>query len=674
MSEGGHAGYRRDIDGLRAIAVTSVVAFHANVPGVTGGFVGVDVFFVISGYLITQLLLREAVRSRSIALANFYARRVRRLLPALATVALVTFAIAHFVLLPVLEQPALARSGVWTAGYLSNIYFKGAASDYFAGPVDQQPLLHTWSLAVEEQYYLIWPTLVLLTCWLVLRRPAQIRVALGTLLALITVGSFALCVHWTDTSPSAAFYLLPSRAWELGIGALLAVGLDGRRDQATPFVEVFFVVGLGAIVRGIVTIDRDTAFPGFAAAVPVLGTACCIAAGALGSRLANPILGNPIAVRIGKVSYAWYLWHWPLLALARARSFGVPDLVRDVGIGVVALGLAAITLVVIENPIRLRRLGPFARTSHTIVAGIVLSAAIAGAALALRWSAGRESSRAPYAEVTAALARQSPLHDRCHREQLAALTDCTLPGDDPNRLLYVWGDSHAELVVAPVAAFAKQEHLPVVQRTSSACPPLLGVVPTSDDRHPNLACDGFNRAVVAELRALAQSGKHVTAVISARWPNYLATVAPSGIETRRLSTVTGEAGSSSLDLFARALDATVAELEREGIEVVLVATPSELAVPGPQCVLRGGDCGIPRVQGEGYREPAMRVLRDVQRRYAAHAELVDPLPMFCDVSVCRPERAGKLAYQDVHHLTWDAAEQLLEIFRPALAHAVGAHD
>ena len=680
----GHGAYRADIDGLRAVAVLSVVAFHVGFTLFGGGFVGVDIFFVISGYLITQILMREVISTGKVHMAEFYARRVRRLFPALAVVILATLAAAHFLLLPIQEQPDLARSTYPAAGYISNFYFENSANDYFAGPAEEQPLLHLWSLSVEEQYYLAWPALVFGLSLLARRLGLDQRKAMFGALGLLSLGSFALCVFLTAESPGIAFYYLPTRAWELGVGSLAAIGLDrikpngikGDRFKVwgSQLGNVLSGVGLLALSSTVLFVDETVPFPGAIAAVPVLGTALCIAGGAVGSRLSDLLLGNRPMVWVGKLSYSLYLWHWPMLAIARTRALGEPNMARDLTLALAAVALAWGTLVWVENPIRYGKPGPFARRGSTLLAGAAVSLTLALGGYALAQGAIAQSRQPAYAELLAVSAELPPLGGGCQSQRLPLLPrpECTLEGTDPAREFVVWGDSHSDRAMAPVADFAVSEGIPVVQRTHPGCPPLVGVTPLSSSRRPNTSCARFNAAVFAELEVAAANGRQVVAVLVARWPNYLGEASPSGDPSLALDHARPDSRSAeAVALFEKSLEQTVVELAGLGIRSVIFAPVPEFRDSPPKCRIRLADeeCTISRSQAAAFSAPATEVIERVAGRHPLSTMVVDAFDLFCDSGTCSPVRDNQLAYADPNHLTYRAAAALLPEFSPALSWA-----
>ena len=668
-----HAAYRADIDGLRAIAVLAVVAFHVGISPFSGGFVGVDIFFVISGYLITQILLRDLVAGGRIRMAEFYARRVRRLFPALAVVVLVTLVAGSIFLLPVEEQPDLASSTYAAAAYISNVHFERAADDYFAGPAEEQPLLHLWSLAVEEQFYLLWPALMFGLWWLASRFKMRQRRALLGAVGLMTLGSFALSAVLTPLVPGFAFYLLPTRAWELGVGALLAIGLAGNTMKAPRLGNILTATGLLALLGAVTLIDETMPFPGAIAAIPVIGSALCIAGGAFGSDLGNRLLGNKPMVWVGHLSYSLYLWHWPMLSIARAGTVGERNMTRDVLLALGAVLLAWLTLHWVENPIRYQRPGLFARRGTTLLAGAGISVVIALAGFALARGATIQAQSPEYAELLAVGNEIPLLPEGCQRRDFLDRSECTAPGNDPTREFVVWGDSHAMRAIEAVAAVASPEGIPVVQRTFPSCPPLIGVTQASRGGRPNDGCTDFNEMVFAELEEAAGEGKQIVAVLAARWPHYLGNNPPSGLPALTLSDTTGTQSDADLvTLLEEGLERTIAKLDAIGIRSVVVAPPPEFTHSPPKCRVRlsDEDCGIARLEAEAYTSPATDAIVRVAARNPSEVTVVDMFDTFCDLETCLPVKNGSLVYSDEDHLTYSAAAELAPAFADALGWAL----
>ncbi len=380
-------GFRPDIEGLRAVAVIAVVLYHAGIPGVTGGYIGVDIFFVISGFLITGLLWREVTTTKTVALGRFYGARARRLLPAAATVGIIT-AIGAAVVLPPLQARSVFLDGIASALYVGNYRFAIEGTDYL-GPNTASPFQHYWSLGVEEQFYLVWPVLIIGTAWLVGRvgqfRATESRAApYAVVLGVVGVASLTAAVLWTHTSPPWAFFSLPTRAWELAAGGLLALSMRQWRRLSLLTASIAGWGGLVLILLTCTQVNAGTPYPGTAALLPVLGTALIIGGGCVTGGLGpGRLLCRPAMRAIGRVSYSWYLWHWPVLLLMPA-SLGEPaGLPARLTATAVSAGLAVITLHLVENPGRFAAALRRSAKASLAVAGAASAAAACACVLLL---------------------------------------------------------------------------------------------------------------------------------------------------------------------------------------------------------------------------------------------------------------------------------------------------
>jgi peptidoglycan/LPS O-acetylase OafA/YrhL len=387
------AGFRPDIEGLRAVAVLAVVLFHAEVPGVGGGFVGVDVFFVISGFLITGLLWREVNSTGTVRLRRFYGARARRLLPASAMVGVITM-VGSVLLLPTLQLKGVIVDGITSALYVGNYWFVVRGVDYFGGHTPPSPFQHYWSLGVEEQFYLVWPPMIIATTWLIRRARRRARTEATSsktpsttpylvALALTAALSFAMSLVVTYVMPPAAFFSLPTRAWQLALGGLVALTVGRWRRLAPLPAAVTGWAGLALILLACTRLSATTLYPGVAALLPTVGAALVIGAGCVAPvRGCGRVLAVSSMRAIGRISYSWYLWHWPVLVLAPALLGHPLGLAARVAAALVSAGLAVLTLRFIENPLRF---APAVRRSpgRSLALGGAATAVAVGVGMAL---------------------------------------------------------------------------------------------------------------------------------------------------------------------------------------------------------------------------------------------------------------------------------------------------
>jgi peptidoglycan/LPS O-acetylase OafA/YrhL len=574
------------IDGLRAIAVLAVVAYHAGLP-VPAGFVGVDVFFVISGYVITRMLATEHAQTGRIDFAAFYARRVRRILPALVVVVVATVAASMILLVPD-YQAAVARSAMAAMGMVANVYFQSASGGYFDSASNQMPLLHLWSLGVEEQFYLVWP---LLLAWLLRTRHAS------RALAFLAAASFVLAQWLGTVSPSAEFYQMPPRFWELAIGGLIALSPECPRRWAAP-------MGM-ALLMCAVLVQLPVTFPGVGALPAVAGAALVLLAVHGGLRVRalefSPLRG------VGLISYSLYLWHWPLLALLRSRLLDAPPLPLNLALCLVAVVLATLSYRYVETPLRRRALHkPKAITVG--VATCLVMATAAGAVNAHAQSGGSLSART---------AQDFPANQECnaHADAPAALPPASCGNGD----VIVWGDSHAYAWQPYAARFGT-----VYPLTREGCEPSAG------DPHGDL-CDQFNAIAVER----AKRGRVV--LLGGYW-------------LRRF----GEPGMSERvrNGVASALAALAPHVER-----IIVMGPLPVMPYTPQkCLQEWAMHACAMARDTFDREAAVpRAFLQAQARKYSNVVYIDPADFFCTATVCPMMRDGYSLYWDTNHISASAA-------------------
>jgi peptidoglycan/LPS O-acetylase OafA/YrhL len=648
--------YRPDIDGLRAVAVLPVVLYHYRVPGFSGGFIGVDVFFVISGYLITSLIWAE-MQAGHFSIAGFYERRARRILPALFAMIAGCFVAGVFLLFP-RDLIAFAKSAIAAIFFVANFHFLQTAG-YFDAAADVKPLLHTWSLAVEEQYYVLFPALLF-----ALR--ARGRMTLLGLVSAIAVISFALSVWAVRYHPVGAFYLAPYRFWELMLGALIAVG--GVAAPRAHFVrEALLVIGIALIAWPIFTYTQTTPFPGLAAVPPCLGAALVIFAGGENDTLTVRMLSSRPFVGLGLVSYSFYLWHWPVFVFAQYR-FGAIGAVATAALIALSLALAVVSWRYVERPFRQRN-GWFDR-KRLIVS--MSSAAIAGAAFAgvMQIAKGLPDRYPP--DIRAILAAANDIDKiRGHCFQAMEADPGKLPlcrfgvsGKAPT--VAIWGDSHSSALVPAMDDATRAAGRSGILLGRSRCPPMLDIMLTDA---PNDLCARFNAGA---LRVLADPAIR-TVVLTARWAIYERGTGygHDSQETRAMVDLSHRvSGEDQRVLFAALLERTIRALLAVHKQVVLVGPIPEALVSLPDTLARAklyrlsAMPTLPRDDYVARNSDVVAAMTDLAQRYPI--QIADPAKVFCDAQSCAYARDGQSLYTDHDHLSVFGAHTVAPMFKGML--------
>jgi peptidoglycan/LPS O-acetylase OafA/YrhL len=647
--------YRPDIDGLRAIAVIPVVLFHYGVPGFSGGFVGVDVFFVISGYLITALIFGE-MKTGEFAVFRFYERRVRRIFPALFAMMAATTVVATILFFP-RDLMRYAESVAATALFGSNFDFWLQAG-YFDAIAAVKPLLHTWSLAVEEQFYLVFPALLYIM-------HTQKR---GTLLALVSglaVVSFGLSVWAVRVYPDAAFYLAPFRTWELMLGAILALG--AFPVPSSPWTrDALSLAGLALVGWAIVAFTAQTRFPGENALVPCAGTALLLYAGERDGALTTRALALSPIVFIGLISYSLYLWHWPIYVFATYETIGPLSTVGAALCIALSFVLAVLSWRYVERPFRANR-HLFTRPRLFRLAGAAMAASLVVAGV-LYGLDGLPQRFTP--DVRRILAgsfdAEKRRHDCFNRtpEDVARGDFCTV--GDANALepsFLFWGDSHADALLPAVEKAATEAHRKGVFIGHGRCPPMLDLMLTDE---PTNRCARLN----AEALKIALSPNITTVILAARWAYYDkgSGYGVDANETRHLIDLEPGApkGETQHAAFARILGRTVKVLLAAGRKVVLVAPVPEVGVPVPETLAhaalahRAVDIRPTLAAYRARQEGVLAALAELRQKY--NVAIVDPAAALCAAGHCAVEAQGRPLYVDHHHLSAFGAKTISDIF------------
>ena len=604
--------YRADIDGLRALAVLAVLFYHLGLPLFTGGYVGVDVFFVMSGYLITGLVQHEMEQGR-FAFGNFFLRRIRRLMPALLLV-LVPTTVAAFVLLYPEDMHSFAASLSVQFLSLQNVSFL-SEGDYFLGSAGK-PLLHTWSLAVEEQFYLFWPLTLLLTGRLAAKRQPLL---IGGLL----VASFLANLAAMSISPKASFYLLPPRAWELGLGGLIALLERRGHLRLAAGRTAVAAAGLAGIVVSIFAFSHATPFPGYAALLPVLSTALVIVAGIGGPHGLTGLLSHPLAVRVGLISYPIYLWHWPILAYCHHLKIDPAAPLPALAIVAATLALSEATFRLVESPIRERRWLP---TSRSLLLAVGTAATLLTAAAVHTLLTDGAAYRYPptaRAYLTAAMDSRSSRCGLVFRTLHPQEPVCTLAAATaPQQRLLLWGNSHGDMW-SPVLEAAASAHGASLSLNARNCRA------TTDS-------DFCSAALQGEIVAYAQQERMTDVVLASTW--YGALGRPD-------------------DRFEAELTDVVGQLVKAGLRVWLVLDAPSDAGFDP-LVAFGKNPAAPQFG----LKPLADYLKVKERERALFTRIaalhgarqvgiIDPSSGLCDDQFCYGGTAERPWYRDTDHVT-----------------------
>jgi peptidoglycan/LPS O-acetylase OafA/YrhL len=661
----GNRRFRSDIQGLRAIAVLFVVLYHAKTPGVRGGYIGVDVFFVISGFLITGQLVREVVKSGRIFFADFYLKRIRRLLPPAAIVVIATLAVSWFWATP-LQTRSLGIDAAFTAFYGLNYRLAIQGINYQNETAPPSPLQHFWSLAVEEQYYVLWPVIIMI---IVLLARHWWKYALPVVLIAAIAGSLYMSQALLRNDQPLSYFSIQSRAWELGVGAVAALMADSLRELPRT-VRVAASWGGLALVLGCGFYYTDnTSFPGYNAVPPVLGTAMIIAAGCGGPVGAETLLKRRPMQGLGKLSYTWYLWHWPVLLLAPLLAPGTTfDWIINLEMMVVALWFAALTYYLLEYP--LKRL-PFHKV-RWLGAGILTSAATAAAGVGVSVIAVAAlnvssvpvqlaSSGNPFvSHATSGAVTPSVLDAGTDTPHYPAdcILDLTLTVQPrcvigpkgkattapmtSNRVVLL-GDSHAGQWFAPVHAFAAANAWSVEVLNKDGCPLASISVVNSALARPYTECNVWRSAMLSRL---------------------LHEPRPKIIFISSLNSYTNHA--STLD---NGWAVTLKALKRLGSKIVYLADTPHPPINVPSCV---SGALQDWTKCDFLRSPSLRrdpLLRGPLRRYLS--AVVDINDYLCPGTgtKCPSVLAGVLLYRDASHVTNAAMSALTGVVEAQLKKA-----
>ncbi|GGD60357.1 acyltransferase family protein [Croceicoccus mobilis] len=657
--------YRPDIDGLRTIAVVPVVLFHAGL-GPSGGFVGVDIFFVISGYLITMGLLSDNERG-IFSIARFYERRIRRILPALTVVALATLLAGAFIMLPS-EFDALGASTLSTALFYSNIHF-WAAQSYFAAENLTNPLLHTWSLSVEEQFYIVWPVAI----WAIYK--LRLDRFLPQLMVLGIVATLIATEVMLGYSAKTAFYMAPLRAWELMMGALLATG-KVPQVKSPAMAQGLSVLALGLIAWSLFTLTEASRFPGISAAPACIGSALLIHLGGPDRSIGGRLLALKPMVWIGLISYSLYLWHWPIFSLFTLAKGAHMSVGEGLALSALSVLLAWASLRFIEKPFRRPPGSKHQRGGADwplLARGAAVLVAIGALGTTIMLSDGFPS------RVPEQVARIDAQQLDVVNVDVGCMVDSNMPADlaqscfstpaERQASVAVWGDSFArqyanEMMAHYRAAGDGSDDAMPLMLMATGCTPISGVTPTFGLGRVDERCKAFSDFAADSLESMPEL-KHL--IIAGRWSNLYAIQIPGEIApppTARfyLSDAKPQRTfDNTMAQMEQSLERLVLAMQDKGVSVTIIAEPPRYSHQVKSCAARaawngeepGIACATTTGQQREFHKPVEKMLEGLAARHA-NVTLYDPLTRFCgngDDALCKGYADGELLAFDNDHLT-----------------------
>ena len=649
----GKTPYRPDIDGLRALAILSVMLFHAFPSALRGGFVGVDIFFVISGFLISRIVF-TGLANGNFRFVDFYVHRIRRIFPAMLIVLLTALVFGWYAMVAG-EYKMLGKHVAGGIGFAANILL-WTEDSYFGTASELKPLMHLWSLGIEEQFYLIFPVL-LVVLW-------RIRYGLLPVIAVLLILSFWASLRWVTTDIAGAFFLPHTRAWELLAGSLLAYGKVFKVNWWSPLkrgigfakftasANVRSSFGMLLVVVGLLVINKSSNFPGYWALLPVVGASLLIAAGSR-AWVNRHLLANRGMVWIGLISYPLYLWHWPILSFLRILEARTPSVPIRIGALLLTFVLAWLTYRFIERPLR------FGGSVRSKAAGLLIAGILVGAAgfaifkldglpdRDIEKRFGKSQQEVGHAHYFQEMAKFPP----CGQPGLSQFKNCWQTANGEQKITTaIIGDSHgADLLIGLAAHLPEHENLAYFQ---VICYPFVGI--TGNDTCP---------AVVPALDFILASNEIGTVILSNYWSMRL--------RDRKIRLEGESANKDRVEIFEEALAITLGKLIAAGKNVVFAMDIPNLDFPPEACLpsrplaitsrLPGRGCFVPwvdvNVRSRDYRSAVKSVLANFPQ-----VRLWDPYPMLCGESGCYVATERMLLYRDDNHLSPQGARWLFEDF------------
>ncbi len=651
--------YRRDIDGLRAIAVISVILFHADIGIFSGGFVGVDVFFVISGFLISSIILKESQQG-NFSLIRFYERRLRRIFPALFFMLLCVTLVASFLLLPP-DLKDYGQSVSATTLSVANVFFWWETG-YFESHSAFKPLLHAWSLGVEEQFYIFFPVFVAALFLF------QLQKRLIFICTVLFLGSLAASVLLTPSYPEFSFFLPFTRAWQLLLGTFLALNIfPGMSNKILRHVLSF--IGGVCILGSVLFFSEKTVFPGLSALIPSIGAALLIYSGMHGQGFLNKAMSTRPLVITGLISYSLYLWHWPLFALLRYYRYEPLNYTEIGAVIVLSFLIAFLSWKYVEKPFR----GQDSRISNRALfigsfAAILVSFSIGVVfhiAQGLPQRFDESVARALHAKH-----QNNPLHSNCllegQSDALPAETPCIFGDLSKPYTFVIWGDSQADHLVPGLDYYARKSNLSGRQITKAGCPPLIGALKVDSKNLPRHDCRRFNEHA---LDFIVSSDRIKTVILSARWALYAENnvigigAGPNNNHYLIDDVSTVHNRKNSKRVFSTSLSMTIERLSQSGKQIIISGQTPELSFNVPDCLARAQagffptkTCQKSLFSDIKKRSQFVHDAFDSIRRQHENIALVMPERLLCDDLSCALETSVGPVYSDDNHLSVEGSK------------------
>ncbi len=648
MRDTSHISYRPDIDGLRAVAILSVVLFHAFPEILKGGFVGVDIFFVISGFLISSIIFTE-LNNGKFSFANFYARRIKRIFPALIAIFTASIVFGWFGLFAH-EYQQLGKHTAMGAGFLANFQLYREAG-YFDTASELKPLLHLWSLGIEEQFYMAWP--------LILFAAYKLRVKAIWLVLLIAIPSLGLSIYASAGHKMFSFYLPPTRFWELLVGSGLAYisfyknnQKSAENSQLSANLQAWF--GVALIAAGVFLLDRWVAFPSSWAMLPTFGAFFIISAGKK-AWFNHHILSSRVMIFIGIISYPLYLWHWPLLTFARIMEGGTASDAICVAAIIVSFVLAYLTYILIENPIRHLKYA----TAYLCVAMLLIASIGA-------YIANKDGfiSRFPEFEKYRLQTIRTPASDAdceaifTQKGEEKLFKYCRFTGNKHKETVAIIGDSHAHVVFQGLAELMAAEHKNVLLLANTSCPTLMGAI-AGDSAEDLRTC---NSKIEQIIKTVAEREDVKTVLIVTRGASYISGngfgVAERDLRNRPILSIE-QNNETPAQIFRHGLEKTSQSLTASGKKLFYMIENPELGVDAFNCVGRPVyltkqyDCVIEKATVLARQDEYREVIKNIP-----NLTLIDVVPAFCPDEHCKVMENGTLLYSDDDHLSVEGSRFL----------------